>query len=798
MTFLNFKKINFFKKTAPSTKQNNNHNEVKKNNVHFWKQFFQSPFLYLIIFTIIIAYFISYLPATQSLPDLTPGEIAPSDIVAPRNLTYEDKEITEARRSEAENTVLPVYRFDQNVFFDAEKKIRDFFSTGRNWIKIPQREKNSNEFKKFILETYGIELSTEELQVLISTEFAPVFEEVLINLIGMISSEGLILTKNFFIRGEQEKGLTLVRGPNNERSIAVENILDIEEAKNRLAEEIDKLDLSKGEQSLLNKLASIFLTQNITYDLTETESRKSTARRQVEPVLDTIKKGKVIVRKGDEVTPEDIKLINIINENLKEKPTWIVNFLGTFLLFGLLLLAVWYYLKSLLKSAKGFRAYLMMGLILIFSLLLYKLSIFLAEIFSQSSNFSLLNYTESYYKAFPFQFGTLLFAFLTNIQVALTFSIVNSFLIGYLFKSNFYLMAFSLIAGFSAIYGVKHYGKKNLTSLFRAGLFLIAPVNVFIIITFHLIRDKIGPAELIASEIIMGVVGGILSAAMAFLLVPVMENLFNFVTQSKLMEITSSDHPIFRQMAIKAPGTYHHSLLVSMLVEKAAEEIKIDSTLAKAGALYHDIGKIKRPEYFSENKSRNPDLHRDLKPSMSSLVIVNHVKEGVEQAKKLKLPKKIIDIIEQHHGNSLIRYFFEKAKEEYDPEMQKIGEETYRYMGPKPQSKEAALVMLADSVEAASRSLKSPTKQNFKRVISEIFNNYLDDGQLDESDFSLHELRIVADSFLDTLFTIYHQRIEYPGFTFEISPRKNTESKKTTNDRNHKQAKVLLDRQGKV
>ncbi|MBN2246808.1 MAG: HDIG domain-containing protein [Candidatus Aminicenantes bacterium] len=793
MSFLNFKKINFFKKTAPSTKQNNNNTAVKKYKENSWKQFLHNPFLYLTVFTMIIAYFISYLPATQSLPSLSPGEIAPSDIVTPRDLTYEDKETTETRRSEAESSVLPVYRFDQNVFLDAEKKIKDFFNTGRNWIDLPEQEKNFDEFKEFITATYRIGLSSSELQTMIRLEFSPVFEEVLINLVGMISSEGIILTKNFFIRGEQEKGLNLLRGPNTERSLKVEDILDVEEAKQRLSEEIDRLELSQGEKSLLKKLASLFLTQNITYDLTETEKRRSIERERIEKVYKTIKKGKVIVRKGDEVTTENIKLINIINENFKGKPTWLINFLGTFLLFGLLMLAVWYYLKSLLKPSKGFRAYLMMGLLLILGLLIYKLSIFLAETFSQSSNFFLLKYTESYYRAFPFQFGTLLFAFLTNIQVALTFSILNSFLIGYLFKSNFYLMAFSLIAGFAAIYGIKHYGKKNLTSLFRTGMFLIGPVNVFIILTFHLIREKIGPVDLIASEIIMGVVGGILSASLAFLLLPVMENLFNFVTQNKLMEITSSDHPIFRQMAIKAPGTYHHSLLVAMLVEKAADELKIDTMLAKAGALYHDIGKIKRPEYFSENKSRNLDIHRDLKPSMSSLVIVNHVKEGVEQAKKLKLPKKIIDIIEQHHGNSLIRYFFEKAKEEYDPEMQKIGEESYRYSGPKPQSKEAALVMLADSVEAASRTLKSPTRQNFKRVISEIFNNYLDDGQLDDCDLSLHELRTVADSFLDTLFNIYHQRIEYPGFNFEIPKKNNTDRKKTTNDRNNKQTKVLLD-----
>jgi hypothetical protein len=205
--------------------------------------------------------------------------------------------------------------------------------------------------------------------------------------------------------------------------------------------------------------------------------------------------------------------------------------------------------------------------------------------------------------------------------------------------------------------------------------------------------------------------------------------------------------------------------------------------------MYHDIGKIKRPEYFIENRARNADRHKTLKPSMSTLVIVNHVKEGVEQASRLKLPKKIKEIIAQHHGDSLIRYFFEKAKEEYDPEMHKIGEESYRYSGPKPKNKEAALVMLADSVEAASRSLKNPTETNLRHLINDIFNNYILDGQLDHCGLSIQELKIIADSFLHTLDTIYHPRVEYPGFDFERSKRKKSNQNKSKNDKRTQSAK---------
>ena len=194
------------------------------------------------------------------------------------------------------------------------------------------------------------------------------------------------------------------------------------------------------------------------------------------------------------------------------------------------------------------------------------------------------------------------------------------------------------------------------------------------------------------------------------------------------------------------------------------------------------------PEYFIENRSREFDVHKDLTPSMSTLVIKNHVKEGVELARKLKLPRPLREMIEQHHGNSLVRYFYAKAKQTYDPLEQTVGEESYRYPGPPPQTKESGLVMLADSIEAASRSLKAPTKDNLKRVITDIINGTLQDGQLDACDFSLRELRSVAAAFLTILFAIYHPRVEYPGFGFNGRPARNkapAKNKDKDNDRDH-------------
>jgi len=796
MNVISFKSLKFFKSPGLQTKKQKDSIPPPKKEVIFWKRIAQSPVAFIFIFVVIVAYIVSYLPS-KSLPLPKEGEIASSDIVAPTDLTVEDKETTEKRRQEAMEAVLPIYTLDKNVFLNNEVKIREFFNSGRELLSQPMAPRRIEEFQKNSRERYGIDISSRDLASLLRAKFASNIEEGLINLIGKISNQGIILSKNLFIRGEQEKGFILKK-PEGERNVKIENILDMKESKERLAEEIAQLELPRNEKSLLLTLSPLFLAPNITFNIMETESRKELARQRIETVFYYIKKGKVIVRKGDEVNKEALKLIEIINSGQQTKPGWLINFSGTFLLFSLLFITLWYYLKSVLKLEQSLKNFIMMGMLIVLSLLFYKLSNFFAALLSANTSFPPLTNIETYRQAFPYQFGAPLLAFLTVSHLALIYTVINSLLIGYLFKANFYLMVYSFLGGLSAIYGIRFYGRGRRTSTFQAGLFLIAPVNIFVIITFHMISEKIGPLDLLLSEIFMGFLGGIISASLAFLFLPIFENIFNIPTQSKLLELANSDLPIFRQMAMEAPGSYHHSLLVASLAESAAEEIKLDPMLVKAGALYHDIGKLKRPEYFLENQTRVPDLHKDLKPSMSTLVIVNHVKEGVELSKKLKLPQKIRDIIEQHHGNSLVRYFFQKAKEKYDPEMHKIGEESYRYAGPIPKSKEAALILLSDSVEAASRSLKSPSEASLKKLINDIFNSYIEDGQLDDCEFSLKELKAISSSFFTSLYTIYHPRVEYPGFDFEMRKTRKSEKNQKNNDRNNQPTGQASDQQKKI
>jgi putative nucleotidyltransferase with HDIG domain len=747
----------------------------------------QNPFTLIILFSLILAVVLSYIPAAKSLPEPKPGEIASADIVVPADLTVEDTATTESRQREAVAAVLPVYTFDPDVIRAVGNKIRGFFGAGRDWLKASPAPRDYILLQKIAMDKFGLELGVKELGDLERETFSDELEAVLVGLLEKISAPGIILSRSLFIYKEDERGLALVKLREGEQAVRPQDILDVKEAKSRLVAEINALDLSSRRKGLLISLSFGFLAPNVSFNKAETEARQAQAQIEVEKVFYTLKKGRVLVRKGDEATSEAIRQVKIINQTLQVKRPWLAAVLGTFLLFGLLLLTLWFYLRSLLSQRTAFKYFLMMGVTVGLSLIFYKILAALAELLSQNVRVFLFADVESAKYALPYQFGTLLFAFLTSNAVALIFAVLNGLLIGYLFGANYFLMLFSLIGGLAAIYGIKYYKRQKRTSTLRAGFFVVAPTNIFVILTYHLIRQQFAGIGPFAADILMGLTGGLFGAALAFVLLPIYESIFRFVTQTKLLELTNSESEIFRKMAIEAPGSYHHSLIVASLAEPAAEAIKADSLLVKAGALYHDIGKLKMPEYFIENKKRRADVHKGLAPSMSTLVIINHVKEGLEIARKEKLPEPIREIIEQHHGNSLVRYFYQKAQAQANPEMEKVGEETYRYPGPRPQTKEAAVVMLADSVEAASRSLKVRKEENLKRVIKEIFDNYLQDGQLDDCAFSLREMRAIAASFLATLERIYQPRVDYPGFEFEAVPRKKSDKEprngKNGNDR---------------
>jgi putative nucleotidyltransferase with HDIG domain len=321
----------------------------------------------------------------------------------------------------------------------------------------------------------------------------------------------------------------------------------------------------------------------------------------------------------------------------------------------------------------------------------------------------------------------------------------------------FPLFLYFAIAGLAGVWGVKN--GRHRGALIQAGV-AITVVNLALVSAFKLLEYPFAPQDLfIGQAFALG--GGLLTGILALGLTPIMEAGFGYTSNIRLLEILNLDQPILKELMLVAPGTYHHSLVVGQMVEAAAVAIDANPLLAKAAAYYHDIGKIKKPVYFVENQVGGVNRHEKLAPSMSSLILMAHVKDGVDLAHKHKLGEAIGDIIQQHHGTSLITYFYHKAKTQAgNPHKVKI--EDFRYPGPRPQTKEAGLVLLADQVEAASKTLTDPTPARIQGLVQKIINNVFADGQLDECELTLKDLHLIAKNFNKILSGIFHQRIHYP------------------------------------
>lgn len=344
--------------------------------------------------------------------------------------------------------------------------------------------------------------------------------------------------------------------------------------------------------------------------------------------------------------------------------------------------------------------------------------------------------------------ATLLF---NNLEVSLIITLASAVTVGSFWGGNFYLMLFFLLSGLTSSLLVRDARRR--ISIINAGIItgLIQALSLFFIGQFF-----------IGSHIKYGVVilNGIISSIIVVGILPVFEYLFKTVTNISLLEMADFNHPLLQRLNLEAPGTYHHSLVVGNLSDIACRAIGANALLARIGAYYHDIGKLQKPEYFSENQELG-SKHDTLSADMSRLVIINHVKEGMELAKKYKLNPRIADFIIQHHGNSLVYYFYRRALENLEND-QEIKEEGFRYPGPKPDTKEAAIVLLADSVEAAARALKEPNSAKIEEVVHKMINNKFIDGQLDECELTLKDLEKIAAVFVRALCSIYHSRITYP------------------------------------
>jgi len=696
-----------------------------------------------------------------------PGEIAARDIKSPRDLLIEDLPLTQSKQEEAKKSVLPFYDFDSSVSRNAIGHFRRGLLEFTQAASLPEPEKNNalpqtvvpevDSLRAAVEAAFGFPLAEGDYRVLKTLKADLDVVELSANLQQEIFGRPLVANLELF-SADQSKGVVVRDLASQTEKVYTEfpSVLGVPEA---LAGSDPILKQTPGikrtQRKVLLGVLQHLLRPSLTFNQQETELRRQKAFDEIAPVLFQVKKGEMIVREGERVTAAQITKLRALRELGRDNRTLQIA-------IGLILCILIFYAaahrfvqSSIRKYNPDIRDLLFLASTTLVFFVLVKVSLVIAT--GLSSTVEFIDYT-SYYYAIPFAMGAMLVRIVLNSETALIFSICISWLVGVLFGNSLFIALYVLASSLIGAHGVRHC--KERSNLYRAGLW-VAVVNAGMLFAIHLLAAK--PLDLqLVYKIGLGLFGGLLSAVVVNGIVPLVESLFKYTTDIKLLELANMNSPILRELMVQAPGTYHHSMIVGSLVESAAEEIGANPLLSRVAAYYHDIGKIRKPLYFIENSGGQRNKHDKLTPSMSALILTSHVKEGVELARERKLGAPIIDIIQQHHGTALIKFFYERAKTQADPGMAQIDERDYRYHGPKPQTREAALIMLADAVEAASRTLSDPTSARIQGMVKKLINNIFIDGQLEECDLTLKDMHLIARSFNRVLGGIFHNRIDYP------------------------------------
>jgi hypothetical protein len=706
-------------------------------------------------------------------------DIAPRDFVAPEDLHVVDEEATREKQRRAGLEVLPVYDLDQAVVAERDVAFEKLFATGRAAVgDAPEAFRRSTdrrgELARRLEEASGLRVSPDQAGVLADWAYVPDLEDRLRGIVRQVLRRGLVASKADIIQ-HRMRGITL-HGLSTDEERAHFDVFDHLGVPDELREflEADVRDwpgLAFEDRRAVVDLLMANLQPNLHPNRSETVARREAAVAATAPAFNRISRGQVIVRKGDRVDATAAQLIAEVTGR-RHWGSRLVPLAGILALLGLAAGALWLALRrERVGHHRRGRLFAEALLMLLLAILATKFGFVTAHALASSFDATPLSSVDSYLFAIPFASLALVTVLLLGRHPALVLALLFSVLISRPAPGDgAEMIVYSLAGSLAAIFALERYRVEQRLVLTRVGL-LVGLVNVVTVLALLALGGELdrGPTQL-GFDLVCAFAGGLLVTAAAAFAVPVLESLLGITTEIKLVELANTNLPLLRRLAFEAPGTFQHSLMVANLSKEACEAIGADANLAYTGALYHDIGKVFRPEYYVENQRMGHNRHDTLAPSMSALILINHVKDGVELARKHHLPQAIIDAIEQHHGTRLIKYFYNRALERADPDTEEVREEKYRYPGPKPADKVMGVLMLADGVEAASRTLVEPTPVKIRTLIRTIVDDCLRDRQLDCTDLTLSDIRRVSEQFLRVLSTIYHQRIDYPGFDFNAEP----------------------------
>jgi putative nucleotidyltransferase with HDIG domain len=727
-----------------------------------------------------------------SAPKLKQGMIAAHDIKADRDFLVEDQLSTKQKKNDAAENIKPVYDFDINIAFSIRNKfLKSIASVDEYYQRLPKEKipensslniRENQKAKKRMEMTLGFSLTSQEFDILKNYRYSNELKQKMSRIISSIYN-GKFITNVNFNQLEKEKGI-IVRTVTTQNENDIKNlnpILNINEIDPVVLKRINLIfkDQEQDVRQVVFSLAKKLIEPNLTFNKDATEKKKISSMDEVKPVFFQVQKNEMIVREGEKIGYLELaKLDACFKSKGDSKFSGFAVLMGIFLtaLFLSCIMYLWRTRNWLKIPERSNVDLLVFSIIIVLQILIIKTGIFISNAVNKA--FPSIS-TDSCFFAIPFAFGAMIIAVLINRNVALIISVMVSFLIGFLFDEKIIFPLFAFLGSVAASYHIVNSRRRS--AFLKVGVFLgivnIAAIFCMNLLTGNLFND-------LFSRFIMGFAGGIITGILVAGITPIFESAFGFITDIKLLELANLNQPLFQKMIIEAPGTYHHSIIVASLVEAAAEAIGANSLLAKVSAYYHDIGKLTKPQYFIENQPNFDNRHDKLSPKMSSLIIISHVKDGCELASQVKLGRQIINIIRQHHGNNIVSYFYDKAKKNKDESIRSLSESDFRYPGPKPQTKEAGLVMIGDVIEASSRTLSHPTPARIRSLVRERIERIYMDGQLDECELTLRNMNTIAETFTKILTGIFHHRVDYPEST-----AKETNGKKDSNENtNRKQA----------
>jgi putative nucleotidyltransferase with HDIG domain len=682
------------------------------------------------------------------------GEIATSDIRASQDYLLEDHELTNQLKSEAETKAPVVYTASTNTTANLLTSITKALETVRT-ARSAKAGITTREIRPLLEPLLDAQLAEGELRTLLKVSNESSLIANLKNILDEIYKQKIILDAKVF-RSDTTRGIEIHNTTGRSIGTATPDtpFIEIDAARKMvLAKHLDTIS-TESSRHLLALVAKI-LKPNLFFDREATETLKRTLINDVKPVLYKIQKGEMIVRVGERVTSEQSHKLQMIYESSRGEGTFHTA-LG---IFGLVLVLIYFPYRFACKNIRKFnpsnRDLLAIAVLVAGSFFTFKLAILIsANIGAAFPSVS----PASYAYLFPFAAGAMIVRILLNSEVALIYCVMMAPLLGILFNSTMSVVIYALLGSVVGANGVRQCQDRSV--IYTAGVKL-AVVNLAMGLCFQTINGSLFTLQTLY-VIAFSLFGALLSAMLVSAFTPLFELLFHFTTNIKLLELSNLNSPLLRDLMVKAPGTYHHSVVVGNLVEAAAEAIGANPLLARTAAYYHDIGKAAKPLYFIENMQGGENRHDKLSPHMSALILISHLKEGEALAREKHLGQPIIDIIRQHHGTALIKFFYEKAKTQAEATGQQVEEQDFHYPGPKPQTREAGLVMLADAVEAASRTLVNPTPDRIQGMVQKLINRIFTDGQLDECELTLKNLHEIAKSFNRILAAIFHHRIDYP------------------------------------